>query len=212
MLTDRARVWTRGIVEPIVDLLVRIGLTPNAVTVIGTLLHLLVAWLLAEGRFVGGALMLFVAAGVDGLDGTLARKTGRASPTGAFLDSSLDRISEILTFLGLLIYADRVARGAMSPGLDPMFGALAVFLALAGSLMVSYTRARSEGIGRPTKAGILGRMERMAILVIGLFTGWVTYALWIIAIGAWITTGMRIYDVLRRDAPVGGASDGAGPG
>ncbi len=194
MFTDRARTLSRGFVEPVALALGRIGLTPNAITFIGAALHVVVAWLLFNGRFAGGGVMLALAAGIDGLDGTLARKTGQTSSLGAFLDSTFDRISEILTFLGLVAYAEW---GARAVGGAPLSASL-VFLAASGSVMVSYARARSEGIGRGTKVGLLGRMERMVILVLGLVTAQVAIALWIIAVGAWLTTGFRIYDVWRQ--------------
>jgi len=167
----------------------RTGLSPNALTVIGCGLHLGVAWLLAAGHLAAGGMALVVAAAIDGLDGTLARLTGRESTFGAFLDSTLDRVSEILVFFGLLIHAQRsglVIEGRLA------------FVALAGSIMVSYTRARSEGLDRGTKAGLFGRLERMATLVLGLLLGWLKPALWVVAVGAWLTAAHRVYDVSRR--------------
>lgn len=199
MFTDRARAMSRGIVVPVALALGRAGMTPNAITVLGTALHVIVAWLLGHGRFAMGGVMLCVAAGVDGLDGTLARQTGQTTPLGAFLDSTLDRISEILTFLGLIAYAEWGARATGGPPLS----ASLVFLAASGSVMVSYARARSEGIGKGTKVGLLGRFERMAILVVGLLIDHVEIALWLIAIGSWLTTGFRIYDVWRQSRKAG---------
>jgi len=199
MLTDRARSMTRGIVEPLAQVIDRAGLTPNMVTVIGMLLHLLVAVLLGRGHFAAGGIVLFVAAGIDGLDGTLARQTGRVSPFGAFLDSTLDRISEVLTFFGLVLY---LAWGSFGAG-GPPYSAALVYAAATGSMMVSYARARSETIGRGTTVGWMSRMERMALMVFGLLIGWVAPVLWIIAIGAWLTTAHRVHDVWRQSRPAG---------
>jgi CDP-diacylglycerol--glycerol-3-phosphate 3-phosphatidyltransferase len=189
MITQWAREVTRPFVEPLALAVGRAGLSPNAITVIGAVAHVAVFWLLATGRLLEGAIALALAAAFDGLDGALARATDRATESGAFLDSVLDRVSEILTFGGLLYLA--IAR--QNTGL-----ALLVFAAVAGSLMVSYTRARSEGIGHGTKAGVFGRLERMAILVVGLATGWLVPALVLIAAGAWLTATQRVLDVLGR--------------
>lgn len=196
MLTDRARVLTRGLVEPVALGLGRLGLTPNALTIVGCLLHVGVAWCLASGYLQLGALALALAAAFDGLDGTLARITARTSTFGAFLDSTLDRISEILVFAGLLAFALRPANT------DVTLAALC-YAIIAGSLMVSYTRAKSEALRSGTKAGVFGRLERMCVLVVGLWFGWLTATLWILAVGVWWTTLHRIWDVRRRLGEVG---------
>jgi CDP-diacylglycerol---glycerol-3-phosphate 3-phosphatidyltransferase len=194
MFTDTARQASRRIVEPIAQAMGRLGLTPNAVTVIGCLLHLLVVWPLAVGHPGLAAVMLALAAAFDGFDGTLARLTGRVSLFGAFLDSTLDRVSEVLVFAGLLLYVPFA-------GDSDRLLSLLVLLGLAGSLMTSYTRARSEAIGHGTKGGVFGRFERMALLVIGLLLTawfgplWFNLTLWVLVIGAWLTTFLRVYDV-----------------
>lgn len=205
MITDSARRATRGFLEPLARTLGRLGLTPNQLTVIGTLLHVIVAWLLATSHLFAGGIALAIAAGCDGLDGTLARLAGRAGRFGAFLDSTMDRISEILAFLGLLVYAQRNSLTIEVP---------LVLAALAGSLMVSYTRARSEGLDCGTKAGVFGRLERMVVVVVGLLTGLITPALWVVAIGAWLTVGQRIWDVYGRceNGALSGEPDLAGGG
>lgn len=191
MLTDRARSLSSGIVTPIVRVLAGIGATPNTLTVLGSVAHVPVAWLLATGHLRLGALALALAAAVDALDGSLARLTGTASRFGAFLDSTLDRVSEVLVFCGLLVYLTGDG-GARGPAL--------ALLALAGSLLVSYTRARSEGLGCGTKAGFLGRFERMAILTIGLLLGLVEPVLWLLVAGTWVTVAQRVLDVRRMMA------------
>jgi CDP-diacylglycerol--glycerol-3-phosphate 3-phosphatidyltransferase len=169
----------------------RVGLTPNGLTLIGSALHLVVAWLIATAHLPLGGVALIVTAAFDGFDGTLARLTGRSSPLGAFLDSTFDRVSEIIVFAGLLIYTvDR----------ETSTEALLVLVTLAFSLMVSYTRARSEALGCGTKAGVFGRFERMALLSVGLIVSpWmpISWTLWILVIGVVVTTGQRIVDVYR---------------
>lgn len=190
MLTERARQASRGLVEPVARSMGRLGFTPDGLTVVGMLLHVPVAWALAQGELLIGAILLALAAAFDALDGTLARATGRVSPAGAFLDSSLDRISEILVFLGLTVYASTTGTTDV----------VLCFLAITGSLMTSYTRARSEAVGLGTKVGILGRFERMVVLVVGLAAGLFTLTLAILAAGAWITAAWRIVDARSKGA------------
>jgi CDP-diacylglycerol--glycerol-3-phosphate 3-phosphatidyltransferase len=189
MLTERARAFSRPVVEPIALAAGRLGLSPNRITILGMLSHSIVGAFFATGNILAGALALALASALDGLDGSLARATNRVTNGGAFLDSVLDRVSEVLVFGGLLYL--------MASKADPV-GALLVMAALSGSLMVSYTRARSEGIGFGTKAGMFGRFERMAVLVVGLALGLVVPTLAVIAVGAWLTAGVRIMDVMRR--------------
>jgi CDP-diacylglycerol--glycerol-3-phosphate 3-phosphatidyltransferase len=136
-----------------------IGLTPNALTIIGFLMMCGVGAVLALGNFALGGALIVVAGIFDALDGTLARLTNRVTQFGAFLDSTTDRFAEGALFFGML-YA-YLQRGMT-------FVAYLVFFALLGSLMVSYTRARAEGIGVQCKEGFLTRFERIALLVIGL--------------------------------------------
>lgn len=193
MFTDRARAASSGIITPIVTVLARTGVTPDALTVTGSALHIGVAWLLASGHLATGGVALALTAALDGLDGSLARLTNTQSKAGAFLDSSLDRVSEILVFLGLLVYAQR-------EGLQ--IETYLVYVAIVGSLMVSYTRARSEALGGGTKVGAFGRLERMAVLVIGLVIGQLAIVLWMLAIGTVFTAGHRIVDGYRRCKPL----------
>jgi CDP-diacylglycerol--glycerol-3-phosphate 3-phosphatidyltransferase len=115
--------------------------------------------LLAFGYFALGGALIIVAGLFDSLDGTLARLTNRVTAFGAFLDSTTDRFAEGALFLGIM-YAF-LQRGIV-------FAAYLIFLAMLGSLMVSYARARAEGIGVKCDEGLLTRFERMGLLVIGL--------------------------------------------
>lgn len=191
MLTERARSASRGIVEPIAAALARLGVTANALTVAGALLHVLIAWLVARGDLLLAGLVLIPAGTCDALDGTVARVTGTTSPFGAFLDSTLDRVSESLVFLGLLAYAQ---------GMGDRATGLAVLVALAGSLMVSYTRARGASIGCDTRAGAFDRFVRTVLLAAGLLTALVRPMLWLLAAGAWLTVAQRVLDVRRQCA------------
>lgn len=191
MLTDRARVASRGVVEPAAQALARAGVTANGLTVTGALLHVFVAWLAARGELLVAGLLLAPAGACDALDGALARVTGTASPFGAFLDSTLDRVSESLVFLGLLAFA---------LGAGDRRAALLSLVALAGSLMVSYARARGAAIGCDTRAGAFDRFVRTVLIGAGLLTGWIVPVLWIVVAGTWWTVVQRVLDVRRQCA------------
>jgi len=150
-------------VQSILNIIARglnaIGMTPNVLTIIGFLAMCGVGVVLATGNLALGGVLIIVAGIFDALDGTLARLTNRVSKFGAFLDSTTDRFAEGALFLGILY--SYLQRGMT-------FVAYLVFLTLLGSLMVSYARARAEGIGVECKEGMLTRFERMALLVVGL--------------------------------------------
>jgi CDP-diacylglycerol--glycerol-3-phosphate 3-phosphatidyltransferase len=169
-------------------------------TVIGLLLSFVAAAILALGLlFVGGLLVLF--AGIfDMFDGALARVLHRATIFGAFFDSTLDRYSESIILFGLLVYA------LQRPGLHTVLWPFAyeqpwmiifIFLAVIGSLMVSYTKARAEGLGLECKTGLLARPERVVVLAIGLLTGTSIWALAVLAVLANVTAIERIVYVWR---------------
>jgi CDP-diacylglycerol--glycerol-3-phosphate 3-phosphatidyltransferase len=135
------------------------GLSPNAITLMGFLAMCGVGVVLANGYLALGGVLTIVAGIFDALDGALARLTNRVSKFGAFLDSTTDRFAEAALYLGILFWY--LQRGVT-------FAAYLIYLTLLGSLMVSYARARAEGIGVECKDGLLTRFERMALLVIGL--------------------------------------------
>ena len=157
---ERARRAVSVYVElPVARCMERVGLTPNLVTLIGLLIAVGGAWLVAVGEWwIGGIVVLF--GGVfDMFDGALARMTGRASKFGALLDSVVDRVSEAVALFGILAYY------LMS---DNDVGAALAYAAIIGSLMVSYMRARSEGLGIDCKVGVMTRPERVAAIGFGL--------------------------------------------
>jgi len=197
MFTDWLRKASRGIVQPLASFLSRLGLSANAVTILGCALIIGVAVILATGRLRLGGVLLIAAAGVDGLDGSLARLSGRATRFGALLDSVLDRISESAIFLGLVWWY------LGQPGLAEE---LLAYVAVTGSLLVSYVRARAEGVGVPCKVGLFTRVERSILLIAALILGLTVPALWILAVGTWLTTIHRMVAVYRAtgDAPLEG--------
>lgn len=171
------------------------GLTANAITLIGFFAMCGIGVVLAFGHLALGGVLIIVAGIFDSLDGALARLTNRVSAFGAFLDSTTDRFAEGALFLGIM-YAF-LQRGIT-------FVAYLVFLALLGSLMVSYARARAEGIGVKCNEGLLTRFERLAVLVSGLvltaFFGDapILIALALIAILANVTAVQRMWLVYRE--------------
>jgi CDP-diacylglycerol--glycerol-3-phosphate 3-phosphatidyltransferase len=187
-LSDHARRYGKVVLDPTVRLIARTGVTPNVLTIIGFLLNVGVAAVLASGYLRLGGVLLILSASFDALDGTLARQTGRQSDFGAFFDSTVDRYSEAVVYLGLLIYF--VDQGAQ-------LEIILAFVAIVGSLMVSYARARAEGLDLECKVGLLTRFERVVILCGGLILNVATLALWTVAILANLTAVQRMLHVYR---------------
>jgi CDP-diacylglycerol--glycerol-3-phosphate 3-phosphatidyltransferase len=161
------KLMVRSWAAPLTRALAALGIQANSLTVIGLLLNILAAMLLAAGHFTWGGLFFLVFNAMDFLDGAVARLTGTASDFGAFLDSVVDRYSEAVIFLGL-------AWWYMGDG--NRVGALVTYAALLGSLMVSYTRARAEGLGYACEVGLLPRPERIVLLGLGMIASGVLEA------------------------------------
>jgi CDP-diacylglycerol--glycerol-3-phosphate 3-phosphatidyltransferase len=159
LLSNFIRQRVQGLLNIIASGLNKLGLTPNGLTLIGFFFMCFIGVVLATGNFALGGILIIVAGIFDALDGSLARLTNRVSKFGAFLDSTTDRFAEGALFLGI-----------MHPFLQrgDTYVAYVTLFALLGSLMVSYTRARAEGIGVEMKEGMLTRFERIALLIIGL--------------------------------------------
>lgn len=177
------------------------GITPNTISTIGFLLTGVSALLLAFGYFFWGGVVLFCAGFFDMLDGALARATQQSSIFGAFIDSTLDRYSESLTLLGLIYYYS-VTFGHSTE-------LILIFFILVGSLMVSYVRARAEGLNIECKGGMLQRPERVLLLIFGLVTGWLAPILWLQAILTNISAVQRIFEVYSRTQEMAGPKETA---
>jgi CDP-diacylglycerol--glycerol-3-phosphate 3-phosphatidyltransferase len=188
-LTDWLRKKTAFITEPVAARLARWGVHPNTVTLVGGLLSFLVAAILARGHLALGGIVLLTASAVDAFDGALARHAGLRSDFGAFLDSTVDRISDGAFFLGLLAYLLSVPR--------PVDVFLAV-AALLGSLLVSYSRARAEGTGFSCNVGWLTRVPRIGVLGIGLIAQQVRGTLLVLVVFSWVTVLQRVLHVYRE--------------
>ncbi len=183
MVANLARAWSARFIEPIARFLGSLGLTPNAVTVLGFFLTVAVAGVLATGRLFLAGILLSLTLAFDAVDGTLARQMGQTTKFGAFLDSTLDRWAEVVMYVAISwVYLQT----------NDDLGAMLAIVALSMSLLVSYTRARAEGVGLQCKEGIFTRFERLVVLIAGLLFGQLTWALIIIAVLAGATAIQRI--------------------
>jgi CDP-diacylglycerol--glycerol-3-phosphate 3-phosphatidyltransferase len=181
--TDRLRLVFKGILDPIGTFLNRTGLTPNAITLLGLAGTTVGAYILSQGKMTTGAIVLLLSVLVDALDGTMARLRGESSDFGAFVDSVSDRYAEFITFGGLLYYF-------LSQ--ENYSGVMVTFLATAGSVLVSYVKARAEGLGFTAKVGILTRVERYIVLMPLLIFNQPVAAVALIALLGNITAFQRI--------------------
>lgn len=189
MISELIGARIRGVTLRVGEALARWGLTPNLVTGIGLILNVLVAVIIAQGNLVSGGLLLVAAGGFDMLDGAVARASGTVTRFGGFFDSTIDRYSEAVVYGGVLIYV------LGSP--DYRLGSLLVLAATAGSLLISYARARAEAAGFSASVGLLARPERVLILAIGLVFNQLIPALWILAVGTHLTVITRMAHVWR---------------
>lgn len=185
-LTDYLRLWFKWFLDPLGGFFNRLGITPNMMTMLGLMGNTVGAYYLARGEMLTGGLFVLLMTPIDALDGTMARLRGESSDFGAFVDSVTDRYSELIIYGGLLYYF-------LSQG-DPL-GGLLVFGAAAGSVLVSYVKARAEGLGYEAKVGLLTRVERYLVLAPSLVFNQVFVGLAIIAVFANITALQRIWHV-----------------
>ncbi|GAB4480592.1 MAG: CDP-alcohol phosphatidyltransferase family protein [Anaerolineae bacterium] len=184
--------WLRQVtirpVNALAGFLVRLGFSPNALTVLGLLISAASGVLAGLGMTFYAGLVLAFGAAFDSLDGAVARLSGRVTRFGALLDSTLDRYGEAFLLAGL---------GYHLAQSDRPVGLLLVFATLTGSIMVSYVRARSEGLRIDNKVGILTRVERVILLILALLTGQVLIGLWVLAIGTQVTVLQRLWHAAR---------------
>lgn len=186
--SDYLRLWFKWVLDPLGRFFLWIGLTPNMVTALGLIGNTVGAYYLARGEFLLGGIYIAVISPVDALDGTMARLRGEASDWGAFVDSVSDRYSELIIYGGLLYHF--LETGDVT-------GGMLVFAAAAGSVLVSYVRARAEGLGYEVKIGLLTRAERYLVLAPALVFNYVNLALGILAVFANFTALQRIWHVRK---------------
>ncbi len=168
------------------DLLASWGVHPNLVTFIGLLVTLMVPFSILQEQWVSAGLWLLFAGFFDVLDGALARNKGLKGPFGAFWDSTLDRLSEAVVFAGFLLYYYQHQNSR---------ALLLAFVVCILSFMVSYTRARAEGLGIQCEVGILPRPGRVILLALGFFFARPTLALGVVGVLSFVTVLQRIYCV-----------------
>lgn len=195
MHPDLRRAFPRSWLDPLVRLVARTGITPHGITWLGLLLSGAAGFLAAAGHSPLAGWLSLLAGGLDLLDGALARATNRATPFGALLDSTLDRYGEALLLGGLFISA---------AGRNAIEELVLCFLALVGSLMVSYIKARAEALGFSCDVGVFTRPERVVVLGVGLITGLVLPALALVAVLANLTAFQRLFHVWRAARGDGG--------
>ena len=188
-LVESRKYLAQRITNPLVKILSKSGITPNVLTFVGLALNVAAAYLIAVGYFFFGGVLILVSGLFDLLDGALARFNNQVTQFGAILDSTIDRVSEAVIFCGLLIWY--MPKGA----------ALEIVLIIAvliGSFLVSYIRARAEGLGLECKVGLFTRAERVIVLAAGLLLNQMFIALCVLAIFTYITVIQRLVYVKKQ--------------
>jgi CDP-diacylglycerol--glycerol-3-phosphate 3-phosphatidyltransferase len=183
-LIDIRRNLAYHITAPIVGILSKSGITPNALTLINLALNIVAAYVIATGHFLLGGILVLASGLFDLLDGALARFTKQTTKFGAILDSTVDRISEAATLCGLLIWYVPQENASLKIGL--------IFAVLIGSFLVSYIRARAEGLGWQCQVGLFTRAERVIVLAIGLLINQIFIALCVLVVFVFITVVQRL--------------------
>jgi CDP-diacylglycerol--glycerol-3-phosphate 3-phosphatidyltransferase len=185
-----AKAWaSRYVSMPVARVLLAMRISPNALTLTGLAVTVAAAYLLATGHLLMGGITMLAGASVDMLDGAVARLGHRVTRFGALLDSVADRLSEAVVFFGLLVYF---------VGQNHDLGTYLSFGALAASMLVSYLRARGEGMGVVADVGFMGRPERIVVLGVGLLLAYPVHALGVILVLSALTVGQRIVHVAAR--------------
>ena len=188
-ITGRIGAGGKRIVDSIVRMFSKIHISPNLLTFIGLLINIWAAVLFAKGYFFWAGLVVLFAGIFDIIDGEVARLTKRVTKFGAFFDSVIDRYSDLLLLLGLVLWYAKVGR---------IFYVALTSLVLIGSVMTSYTRARAESLIPQCKVGFLERPERIVLLIIGALFNRMAAVLWVMAILSNWTVSQRIWYTWRE--------------
>ncbi len=193
----------KRIIDAMVRWLAYGGVHPNVLTTIGVMIGVGCGLLFGFGEFFWAGIVLIIATVFDMLDGSVARLTGKETKFGGFLDSSLDRISDMIAFIGIIVfYASNTPQRSTT-------NVFLASLAMMTSVMVSYTAARSDSLGVKANVGFLQRPERMVLLIIGALSTWdwssdfflfnrMPQVLWVIAIGSLWTAIHRMFHTWRE--------------
>ena len=186
--TDQLRAIFKDVLNTIAGFLKRVGVHPNTLTMTGLLGTFVGVFFVSQGQFTLGGLLILLMGPIDALDGALARLRGEPENFGAFVDSVSDRYAELGIFAGLLWYYVHQDNWAAS---------MMIFVAAAGSVMVSYIRARAQSLGLEAKVGFLTRVERFLVIGPALLFNIPLIGVGILAIGANLTAFQRIWHVRR---------------
>jgi CDP-diacylglycerol--glycerol-3-phosphate 3-phosphatidyltransferase len=187
--SDLMRIKFKGILDPIGNFLNSLGLKPNMITIFGLVGHFIAAIFLAFGEIMWGGIILLIFAPIDALDGTMARLRNEPTRFGGFVDSVTDRFSELIIFAGLLYFFAQQHH---------TLAIMLLYFAAAGSIMVSYTRARAEALNYEAKEGLMTRLERLIILIPCLIFNIPVVALGILAVTANFTALQRVASVRKQ--------------
>lgn len=197
MLARHVKAFVTRILTPIARVLLAARVSPDIITVVGTVGTSATALIFySRGEFLVGTLIILVFIFSDTLDGTMARLSGRTSDWGAFLDSTLDRVADACIFAALVWW---FLRG----GDDPTLAGVTM-VCLIGGMVVSYAKARAEGLGLTANVGLAERSERLVVVltITGLAGMGVPYiqpvGLWLLAIATVVTVGQRMAEVHRQ--------------
>ena len=188
-ITGRIGAGGKRVLDSIVYLMASLRVHPNILTLIGLVINIFAMVLFAKGQFDWGALVILFAGIFDMLDGEVARRTKRVTKFGAFFDSVIDRYSDVLLLLGLIIWYAKIQR---------IFYVGLTGLVLIGAVLTSYTRARAESLIPACKVGFLERPERIVLLIIGGVTNRMAAVLWVMAILSNWTVSQRIWYTYRE--------------
>lgn len=194
MLDLLARKRVSRAVDPFARFVSKVGLTPTMITLLGFVISLVGAFVIGSGRLAIGAGVVGFGALLDVLDGVLARLTGAETRRGALLDSFTDRLGEVAMWTGLAYHLGTIP--------DPTLVTVSI-IAVCGSLLVPFLRAKAESDGVEGRGGLFGRAERL--LVFGIGVGLAGFglptlhgAVWILAVGTWLTVGLRFRIIWRQ--------------
>ena len=214
LISDKNRTRYLKIIEPVGNIFARAGVHPNILSISGLALSLTAGLIYSQGAFFWAAWVVVLAGTCDTLDGHIARQNNKHSDFGAFFDSTLDRYSDMFLYIGL---AYHFSGGPAFMGIHPSasnhadpspWTVMVIVMAVAGSFMVSYTRARAEGLGLECKKGLMQRPERIILLIIGSLLGVIPVmgalllklALLLLAVSTNLTAVYRIMVVRRHFA------------
>lgn len=188
-LTGWVKSWADVILAPLSHLLARLGIQPNLLSLIGFFIASAAGALIAAGHISNGGWLFLLSGPFDALDGAIARTSGLETRFGAFLDSFMDRYSEAAVLFGILYWSSLQGSHIL---------VLLSFLTLFGSLMVSYARARAEGLNISCKVGLFTRLERFIVLTLALLTTQLLIGLVILACLTNFTALQRMFHVYRQ--------------